>query len=158
MQFLICSGHHNHVPRIFRCNLNLIFSSTTGAQMMSLCLITGCTTFSDIYWSFCYSYHIITSQKYIFWKKATISDTCFYIYTLENLKWTRIAIPFWLRKNVICFSSENYLLCLNGTHIFVKHFIFIWEWKTCCGKFGMELPFPNEIPVLRVYKKDIIKR
>ncbi len=26
----------------------------------------------------------------------------------------------------------------------------IWEWKTRRSKFGMELPFPNAMPVLRV--------
>ena len=40
-----------------------------------------------------------------------------------------MAIKFWLRKNVICFSSEVYLLCWNDIHIFVKDFILIWEWN-----------------------------
>ncbi len=56
-------------------------------------------------------------------------------------------------KNVICFSSEIYLLCWNGIHIFMKHFIFIWEWKTPHSKFGMELPFPNAMPILRVHER-----
>ena len=76
---------------------------------------------------------------------------CVWCYTLKNFKWKGTAIPFWLRKNVICFPSEIYLLCWNGILIFIKHCIFIWEWKTCHSKFGMELPFPNAIPALRVY-------
>ena len=62
-----------------------------------------------------------------------------------------MALPFCLRKHVICFLSEIYLLCWNRIHIFIKHFIFIWEWKTSRSKFGMEFPFPNEISILRVW-------
>ena len=31
-------------------------------------------------------------------------------YTLKNLKWTGMAIPFWMRIYVICFLSEMYFL------------------------------------------------
>ncbi len=75
------------------------------------------------------------------------------IYTLKNFKWTRMAISFWVRIYVICFSSEIYFLYQNGIHSFIKRFIFIWEWETPRSKFGMEFPFPNDIFILRVYKK-----
>ena len=31
-------------------------------------------------------------------------------YTLKNLKWTEMAIPFWVRIYMICFLSEMYFL------------------------------------------------
>ncbi len=34
-----------------------------------------------------------------------------------------------LRIYVICFSSEIYFLYGNGIHIFITHFVFIWELK-----------------------------
>ena len=49
---------------------------------------------------------------------------------LNELKWQYHSD--W-EKNVICFSSEIYLLCWKGIHIFVKHFISIWEWKPVAG-------------------------
>ncbi len=68
-------------------------------------------------------------------------------YTLKNFKWTGMAIPCWVRKYLICFSSEIYFLYWNVIHIFIKHFIFIWEWKTRRSKFEMRSPFSITIPV-----------
>ncbi len=73
-------------------------------------------------------------------------------YILKNLKWTGMAIPFWVRK-YMWFAShlKIYLLYWNGIYIFIKHFIFNWEWKTRRSNFRMGSPFLKRISVLRLY-------
>ncbi len=63
-------------------------------------------------------------------------------HTLKNLKWTGMAMPFWVRIYVICFLSEIYWITTRN---------FISQWKTHRSSSRMESPFSsNKIPVLRV--------
>ena len=63
-------------------------------------------------------------------------------------KWEKwMAKLFWVRIYVICFSSEICFLYWNGIHIFIIHFIFIWEWKNRHSNIRMGSPFSKRIPV-----------
>ncbi len=42
------------------------------------------------------------------------------LYTLKNLKWTGMAIPFWVRIYVICFLSEMYSIMIGSPPVILS--------------------------------------
>ncbi len=85
------------------------------------------------------------------------NPTCYQIvrwHTLKNSRFMyRIYSDTWVKPLCHVVSMLliwNIFFYWNAIHLFITQFIFIWEWKTGRSKFGMELPFSNLIPVLRV--------
>ncbi len=75
--------------------------------------------------------------------EAATCDRLDNLHSEKKLKWTGMAIPFWVRKYVICFSSKIYLLYWNGIYIFVKYFIFY------LGTENLSLQVRNGISILK---------
>ena len=63
---------------------------------------------------------------------------CLFLW-LSNFKWMGMAIPFWLRKYVLCFSSERQILDLiwNLPALDVRH---VPEWGYCTSNLWQKCP------------------